>query len=280
MIMRVVSYPSIVAGLLLAATFPPISPGAELRSAEMDGTQGFAKHFRDCPDCPDMVAVPAGLFTMGSDSEGNEKPTHKVTIAKPFAIGTFEVTFAEWDACVAARACTFKPGDQGWGRGKHPVTGVSWYDITEEYVPWLSRISGDTYRLPTEAEWEYASGGRKTSGNGLLAERGKPAESDSFTANSFGLYGMGESVWEWVEDCYHKSYHGVPSDGSAWTANCELASDGVNVLRSVRGGSWIITPAEARGGVVPDLRATSRNAGNPRFRDYFRGFRVAKSLKL
>ena len=109
-----------------------------------------------------MVVVPAGEFMMGSPAgeEGrsdDEGPQRKVTIAKPFAVGKFEVTFAEWDACVAAGGCKHKPDDQGWGRGKRPVINVSWDDITKEYLPWLSRKTGKTYRLLTEAEWEYAA---------------------------------------------------------------------------------------------------------------------------
>jgi len=110
---------------------------------------------RDCADCPEMVLIPAGTFTMGSpageaqryDAEG---PQHRVTIAKPFALGKYEVTFAEWDACTAAGGCAHRPGDQGWGRGRRPVIDVSW-DDAKAYVAWLSRKTGKTYRLPSEA---------------------------------------------------------------------------------------------------------------------------------
>jgi formylglycine-generating enzyme required for sulfatase activity len=116
--------------------------------------------FRDCSntDCPEMMVVPAGSFMMGSnDGNVDEKPVHKVTIAKQFAVGKFAVTFAEWDACVAAGGCTHKPEDQGWGRGTRPVINVSWNDATSDYLPWLSRKTGKSYRLLTEAEWEYAA---------------------------------------------------------------------------------------------------------------------------
>jgi formylglycine-generating enzyme required for sulfatase activity len=108
--------------------------------------------FRDCADCPEMVAVPAGSFMMGSNAGSpREDPTHKVTIAKPFAVGKFDVTFAEWDACVTASSCKHKPEDQGWGRGTRPVINVSWDDATKEYLPWFSRRTGKRYRLLTEA---------------------------------------------------------------------------------------------------------------------------------
>jgi formylglycine-generating enzyme required for sulfatase activity len=122
---------------------------------------GKTEHFQDCPTCPEMVVVPAGSFTMGSpanepEREGLEKQV-LVSIAAPFAVGRFAVTFDEWDSCVADGGCNgYKPGDEGWGRGKHPVINVNWYDA-KAYTTWLSRKTGKTYRLLSEGEREYVT---------------------------------------------------------------------------------------------------------------------------
>jgi len=116
--------------------------------------------FKECESCPEVVVVPAGSFTMGSpenesDRRTNEGPQHKVTIGRPFAVGKFAVRFDEWDACVAAGGC-YRPPDQGWGRGRRPVINVNW-DDAKAFVAWLSRTTGKTYRLLSEAEREYAA---------------------------------------------------------------------------------------------------------------------------
>jgi formylglycine-generating enzyme required for sulfatase activity len=207
------------------------------KRAETEATKP-GRVFRDCADCPEMVVVPAGSFTMGSPpgEEGRsetEGPQRKVTIARPFAVGKFEVTFTEWDACVAAGGCKHNPNDQGWGRGGRPVIDVSWNDITREYLPWLSRKTGKTYRLLTEAEWEYAARagtttpfwwgssistsqanyhGPTTYGGGPKGEyRQKTVPVDSFAANLWGLYNVHGNVWEWVEDCWHMPIPVVPA---------------------------------------------------------------------
>ena len=246
--------------------------------------------FRDCPDvCPEMVVVPAGEFMMGSPAgeygrEADEGPQHKVTIRLPFAVGKYAVTFDEWDACVSAGGCKHKPGDNGWGRGKRPVIYVSWDDATKEYLPWLSRKSGKTYRLLTEAEWEYAVRAQSTTAfwwgpsistaqanyNGAAyasgptgGNRGQTLPVDSFEANPWGLYNVHGNVWQWVQDCYKDSYTGAPSDGSA------VSSEGCR-LRVLRGGSGADRPV--------NLRAAQRGSDRPEGRIGSLGFRLAQTL--
>ena len=234
--------------------------------------------FRDCPvECPEMVVVPAGIFMMGSppDEEGrdDDEAPHRVTVAGPFAVGKFEVTFAEWDACAAAGGCKHQPGDQGWGRGKRPVINVSWDDITKEYLPWLSHKTGKVYRLLTEAEWEFAarSGTTTPYATGRTIKKSQAHfESDkgtitvgAFPPNGFGLHDMHGNVWEWVHDCWNGDYRSAPSDGSAWTA-------GDCGLRILRGGSW--------SGNARSLRAANRGGNTLGDRDLDTGFRVARTL--
>ena len=208
-----------------------------------------------------------------------------MAIAKAFAVGKFEVTFAEWDACVAAGGCKHKPEDRGWGRGKRPVINVSWDDITKDYLPWLSRKTGKSYRLLTEAEWEYAARAGTTTpfstGRTITTEqanfdgdstyggsakgvyRQKTVEVGTFPANTFGLHDMHGNVWEWVADCYKDSYAGAPADGSAVTSgDC-----GSGVLR---GGCWVDIPRY--------LRSAGRDRDTSGSRYFIYGFRVARTL--
>jgi formylglycine-generating enzyme required for sulfatase activity len=239
--------------------------------------------FRECAkDCPEMVVVPAGEFIMGSppseeDHSKHEEPQHKVLFAKLFAIAKFDVTFAEWDACVSVGGCRRTP-DAGWGRDTRPVTNVDW-DEAQQYVAWLSRMTGNAYRLLTEAEWEYAARAGTTTayhwgdeigknnanckGCGSQWDSKQTSPVGSFRPNAFGLYDMHGNVWEWVEDCWHENYNGAPTDGSAWTGDdCNSHVD--------RGGSWV-SGQEA-------LRAAHRDWLTTGYRAGSLGFRVGRAL--
>ena len=243
--------------------------------------------FRDCAECPEMVVVPAGPFMMGSppgdrDSSDIDRPQHRVTIAAPFAVGKYEITFDEWDACVAAGGCGgYRPSDRGWGRGRRPVIHVSW-DDAKAYVDWLARESGEPYRLLSEAEWEYAARAGTTTryswGDEIGRNRANCAACrsrsynkqtvrvGSFPANRFGLHDVHGNVWEWVEDCWHGNYRGAPSDGSAWISGGDC---GVHVMR---GGGWTdIHPAYL-------LFAHRNGSTSGNRKHYGLGFRVARTL--
>ena len=256
---------------------------AALAAASGAAAQQTVPTFRDCPDCPEMVAIPAGTFTMGSPAtearRGDiEGPQHRVTIAKPFALGKYEVTFAEWDACTAAGGCAHRPGDQGWGRGRRPVIDVSW-DDAKAYVAWLSRKTGKTYRLPSEAEWEYAARAgtptRYSWGDEIGSNRAncrgcgsqwdwkQTAPVGSFAPNHMGLHDMHGNVWELVEDCWNGSYNGAPSDGRAWLT-------GLCRARALRGGSWTDDPGF--------LRSAYRVGHPTMLPDDGIGFRLARTL--
>jgi len=246
-------------------------------AAESDGQRLPGELFRDCPDCPELVVVPSGEFDMGSTAKPTEQPVHRVTIPKNFAIGRRDVTFAEWDRCVAQSGCRFSPPDQGWGRGDRPVTNVSW-DDAKEFLAWLSTATGKSYRLPTEAEWEYAARGGSTTpywwgkdiGTGRAqcaecgaSETGRTEPAGSFRPNAFGLYDTVGNAAEWVEDCWNPAYRGAPTDGSAWT-------NGDCSLRVLRGGSFA-DKASA-------VRSSARFRYDQDVRYYANGFRVARDL--
>jgi formylglycine-generating enzyme required for sulfatase activity len=205
--------------------------------------------FKECArGCPLMVVVSPGKFVMGSserelDHRGSEYPQHEVEIAKSFAVSKFEVTFEQWDACVAASACV--RATDAWGRGDMPVINVSWGDV-QQYVGWLSHLTGKEYRLPTEAEWEYAAragsdtrfswGNEIGAGNANCGECGgtpilRTAPVGSFKPNAFGLHDVHGNVWEWLEDIWNENFQGAPADGSAWLK-------GDPNYRVIRGGSW------------------------------------------
>ena len=222
---------------------------------------------------PEMVTLPGGKFAMGSNDDPSERPIHQVDV-KPFAIGKFPITVRQWNQCVAANACAYT----ATGKDDAPVTNVSWSD-TQQFTEWLSRVTQKKYRLPSEAEWEYAArGGVQTKywwGDQLQPDTAnckgcneaydatQPMKVGSFKPNPFGLYDMGGGVAQWVTDCWHKSYQAAPVDGSPWLDD-ECSS------RVIRSGSWKNDPSY--------VRPASRDHYDTNVRYPTHGFRVARSL--
>lgn len=233
--------------------------------------------FADCENCPQMVVLPGGLYQMGSPASEtgrvrDEGPQHEVSIA-PFAIGKFEVTFAQWDACLAGGGCNgYSPPDRGWGRGNRPVTDVSWEDA-QAYLDWLNhQVGGLRYRLASEAEWEYAAragttdaytfGARVTQTQATFRAR-QTTPVGAHEANAFALFDMHGNVGEWVEDCYAANYDLAPIDGAAVQADdCQR--------RVYRGGGFADQ--------APVLRAAARQSARDDQRVQSVGFRVARAL--
>ncbi|MDR5754019.1 MULTISPECIES: SUMF1/EgtB/PvdO family nonheme iron enzyme [unclassified Caballeronia] len=234
---------------------------------------------KDCPNCPILIPLSAGTFTMGSNSDDPaEKPPHRVSIGQPFAIGKYEVTVEQWNACADAGACTRIAIDDN-PPNNSPMRNVSW-DDAQVYVKWLSKVGGKAYRLPTEAEWEYAArGGTSTvywwgdqmkKGNADCKDCGDPWTTESpvavgsFAANPYGLFDMNGSVWEWVADCWHSSYKSAPADGRVW-------DDAACSVRVIRGGSWREGAAYMQSATRFKYSASVRQSQN--------GFRVARDMK-
>jgi len=245
--------------------------------------------FRDSGQAPELVAIPAGSFLMGSPDDepmrwDHESPRHRVEIARPFALGRFAVSFTEFDLFVEHSGYRHRPNDEGWGRGWRPVIDVSWEDA-RAYCDWLSKGTGRRYRLPSEAEWEYAcragtttpfstgrtltaaqacfNGGEGYGGqaSGLVPDR--TVEVGTYPPNPYGLYEMHGNVCEWVEDVWHDSYEGAPDDGGAW-------SWGHQRKRVNRGGAYSIHPRGAR--------SANRYRADPDMRLHILGLRVARDL--
>jgi formylglycine-generating enzyme required for sulfatase activity len=290
-------------------------PGRPLSAGEECGLKP-RDVFKECDNCPEMVVVPSGSFTMGSPADEkergiNEGPQHVVTIGTPFAVGRLHVTVDQFAAFVAetksdagSKCFTVKGSEQWWRNpgfvqdGSHPVVCLSWNDA-KAYVDWLTKRTGKPYRLLTESEWEYAARGRTSPGSyprfwfgndeKHLCRYGNGADQKArdrmatwlqvivpcddgyaytspagrFAENNFGLRDMFGNAWQWTADCWHNSYDGAPTDGSAWTSG-DCSS---HVLR---GGAW----AEGSGG----LRAAVRGQGGPGLRENFDGFRVGRTL--
>jgi formylglycine-generating enzyme required for sulfatase activity len=274
--------------------------------------------FRDCADCPEMVVIPPGRFAMGSpDSEAgryaDEGPVHWVAIPRVFGVGRYELTKAQFARFVQERGYSASDGCHVWSgskfvqdaskdwrnpgfpqTGNDPVVCVNWNDA-KAYAQWLTQKSGKRYRLPTEAEWEYAArAGRQESrpwgdnpneacryanvadastktgvpgAEGWIIHdcsdgRAYTAPVGSYRPNAFGLYDMIGNAWEWTEDCWNDKYVGAPSDGSARASgNCGL--------RVLRGGSWHNDPDIAR--------SAFRGRSDASFRSDHHGFRVART---
>jgi eukaryotic-like serine/threonine-protein kinase len=262
---------------------------AALEAEKARDSRRPGRTFRDCEGCPEMVIVGPGSFTMGSpESEpsrlATEGPQHRVAIGQAFAVGKFEVTYDEWEACVRDKGCGHNPGYTAWGRGKRPVIDISWNDA-RQYAGWLAKKTGKPYRLLTEAEWEYTARARTTSpfalGNSISAQQAnydaavsyagsatgakqnKTVAVGSYAANPFGVHDMHGNVWEWVEDCWNPNYAGAPTDGSAWmSGNC--------AQHVVRGGSWDSEPQS--------LRSAMRHYFLSSIRINTVGLRVARAL--
>ena len=272
------SAPSVAPIPQQAAPQPPSAPSAA--PATQQAAQQSKPESRATPATPlasavrepEMNTIRAGIFTMGSNDDVTEKPPHQVTI-KPFAISKYPISVRDWNECAAAKACAFA----ATGKDDAPVTNVSWTDA-KQFVAWLATATRKAYRLPSEAEWEYAArGGTQTKywwgdqfQSGManckncndIAAAEQPIKVGSFKPNPFGLYDMGGGVDQWVEDCWHKNYQGAPADGSAWVeAGCAS-----HVIRS---GSW---KNDAR-----YVRPSNRDSYDTNVRYPTHGFRVALS---
>ncbi|MES2832933.1 MAG: formylglycine-generating enzyme family protein [Pseudomonadota bacterium] len=254
-------------------------PATTLTMPTTPQTPVTALEMSDCPTCPILVALTDGGFRMGSNTEDpTERPAFHVYINTPFAIGKHEVTLGQWNVCITDGACPRVSSDASRPLDA-PVRDVSW-DDAQRYIAWLSKQSGMAYRLPTEAEWEYAARGGSSSrywwgeqmATGLANCRDcgqpwsaeGPAKVGSFAANGFGLHDMSGSVWEWVSDCWHDSYQRAPSNGSSWEeSNCRQ--------RVLRGASW-------REGAT-QMPITTRFRADANVRQAQNGFRVARNLE-
>nr|WP_244197559.1 SUMF1/EgtB/PvdO family nonheme iron enzyme [Caballeronia ptereochthonis] len=266
-----------------ASAAPSTAAPAAAAAAAKPAAKTAGGEIKDCPSCPALIPIAPGSFTMGSNNDDPaEKPPHRVTIAHPYAIGKYEVTVEQWNACADAGACTrVAPDSEATTAppGNSPMRNVSW-DDAQVYVKWLSKVGGKSYRLPTEAEWEYAARGGTQStywwgdqmrkGTADCKDCGDPYRPEaptpvgSFAPNPYGLYDMNGSVWEWVADCWHSSYKGAPADGRTW-------DDPSCSVRVIRGGSW----REGAG----YMQSATRFKYSASVRQSQNGFRVARDME-
>lgn len=282
---------AILCAMLAVASVLPAVASAD------DVLRDVGEEFQDCPVCPLMKVVPAGEFVKGPPPSNsghfhNEGVIRTVTIGKPFAVGKYEITFDEWDACTAAGLCD-AIDDAGWGRGRYPAVGINWEQAVA-YTVWLSKITGKNYRLLSDSEWEYAAraGLPRFRFFSLAPEQlcrvanvydlkskseydfewehvpcddgfAEMAPVGSMEPNAFGLHDMIGNVSEWTQDCRNVSWRFAKLDGSAWLA-------GDCLLRAYRGHSWLAN--EPRYLRLPDRYRYYRARANDL------GFRVGLSL--
>ena len=273
------------------------APKAQMRYAA-------GQSFRDCDECPELVVIPAGTFTMGSPvseqrRQDDEGPLHRVTFAQPFALGKFEITREDWRRFTKAEGYRAEGceewRDGGWQRNRalnwdnpgyaqdedEPATCLTWEDAAH-YAKWLTEKTGQPYRLPSEAEWEYAARAGAidahywgetdkamcayaNAGSKVCDDRqAKTSAVGGFRPNAFGLYDMLGNVWEWTADCWHDSYDGAPTDGSAWLTRGDCG------LRVLRGGSWL--------DAANITRFANRDKETPNTGASIHGFRLARDL--
>ncbi|WP_448724796.1 dihydropyoverdine dehydrogenase [Pseudomonas farris] len=280
--------------LAFAAVVASLMPGAVQAAAPAPP----GKIFKDCKDCPEMVVLPTGTFTMGTPDnevgrEPDEGPLHPVTFAKPLAISRFQVLAGEWDAYLRDSGYVMPDGDTRPGReckagvpryertARHPAVCMDFPEVNA-YVAWLSKKTGKHYRLVSESLREYAARAGSSGPFPFPFDEGKEysiakhantygaadgynftSPAGTFPANAFGVYDMHGNVYEWTADCYNENYTGAPSDGSAWlTGDCKA--------RRIRGNDWGEAPVFSRSG--------NRNATYPDTRGDWIGFRVARDL--
>jgi len=267
------------AGAQKTSTSPVVqSPGQSLAPGSI---------FKECKNCPQMVVVPAGIYIMGLGGKGRHGPPHRVNFKRPLAVGRYEVKFSEWFACVRDEVCIHQPHDHKWGRIGRPVINITWHQA-KNFTKWLSKKTGFVYRLPTEAEWEYAHRGGTTTkfwwgdkpGENLANCRDCKSRAcctskdhsccshgtqpvGTYGANPFGLHDTSGNVFEWTEDCWNRGHKGAPRDGSA-----RKSGDCRN--RVIRGGSFYYFNKVSQ--------SYYRSKNPPGVKSYWLGFRVVREM--